>query len=168
MFRMRTSLVLAAVATSVSLVVAPSVFADDPPDSHRPNDTMMQDRDPYSPLPEQGQRGNVPGTRPGAPAGETAAPYTIERRRTGEAESLSQSVGGETQFVDRFHWFMGRTLPLSPILYPLDNDVSVEEWINQCAASKDGWATTTCYGGGWGGAREQPPAAVSRLTPDQS
>jgi hypothetical protein len=168
MFRMRTSLVLAALATSVSLAVAPSVFADDPPDSHRPNDTNMQDRDPYDPLRDQGQRGNVPGTRPDAPSGETAAPYKIERRRTGEAESLSQSLGGDTQFVDQFNWFMGRTLPLSPILYPLDNEVSVEQWLQDCAASKDGWVTTTCYGGGWGGATEKRPAAVSALTPDAS
>lgn len=167
MFRMRTSLVVTAIATSVALAVAPSVFADDPPDSHRPNDTTMQDRDPYSPLPEQGERGNAPGARPDAPLGEKAAPYQTERRRTGEAESLSQSLTGDTQFVDKFNWFMGRTLPLSPILYPLDNDVSVEEWIQECAASSDGWKTTTCYGGGWGGERQRP-AAVSALTPDES
>jgi hypothetical protein len=167
MFRMRTSLVLATLTTAVSFV-APSVFADDPPDSHRPNDTMMQDRDPYDPLRDQGQRGNVPGTRPGAPSGETPAPYQIERPRTGVAERLSQSLGGDTEYVDTFNWFMARTLPLSPILYPLDNDVSVEEWIKECAASKDGWETSTCYGGGWGGEKEKRPAAVSVLPPDRS
>ncbi len=165
MFRTRTSLVLAALTAAVSLV-APSVFADDPPDSHRPNDPMMQDRDPYDPLRDEGQRGNVPGTRPGAPSGEAPAPYQIERRRTGEAESLSQSLGGGSHYVDRFNWFMARTLPLSPLVYPIGNDVSVEEWVESCATSKDGWATTTCYGGGWGGEKEKRPAAVSVLTPD--
>ncbi|NUO53697.1 MAG: hypothetical protein HOV80_33025 [Polyangiaceae bacterium] len=164
---MRKSLVLAALTTSVCLVAAPSVFADDPPDSHRPNDDMMQDRDPYDPsTPDQGQHGGTPGARPDAPTGEKATPYTIERKRTGVAESLSQSLGGGANYVNQFNWFMGRTLPLSPLLYPLDNEVSVEKWIQKCAASKDGWVTTTCYGGGWGGEREKAPAAVSALTPD--
>lgn len=162
MFRKRSLLVLGALATSVALV-APSVFADDPPDSHRPNDNTMQDRDPYDPLRDQGQRGSPPDMRPDAPFGE----LEIERQRTGGAESLSQALGLGPSYTTQFHWFLGRTLPLSPVLYPIENDTSVVEWIGECT-SRDGWKDTTCYGGGWGVEEPKPGPAISSRMPSSS
>lgn len=86
-----------------------------------------------------------------------------EKMRTPEAprppaESRVEGTN-DTSYVDRFFATVARTLPLSPILFPLRNEVSVVDWMSSCIASSRGWGQSlTCYGGGFGMGEEEQPA----------
>lgn len=65
------------------------------------------------------------------------------------AQPRAPMPDADTSSVDRFFTTVARVLPLSPILFPVGNEVSVEDWIQSCLTSSEGWTEDlTCYGGG--------------------
>ena len=61
-------------------------------------------------------------------------------------------------YVDGVYGVLAKSIPLSPILFPVGNDVGVREWFDECIAETDGWHDNdlTCYGGGFPPQPEKP------------
>lgn len=90
----------------------------------------------------------------------------IASSSTARAQTRGAEPVAETSSIDKMFAVVARMLPLSPILFPIGNEVSVDQWISSCVTSNAGWTRDlTCYGGGW---KVPPEPPVSRRIPEST
>jgi hypothetical protein len=88
------------------------------------------------------------------------APASADDTLPKAKEALRELKGDLTgnSYVDGVYAVLAKSIPLSPILFPIGNDVGVREWFDECIAETEGWRddALTCYGGGFAPEPEKP------------
>jgi hypothetical protein len=85
-----------------------------------------------------------------------SADDTLPKAKEALRELKADLVGDS--YVDGVYAVLAKSIPLSPLLFPVGNDVSVREWFDECIAETEGWRddALTCYGGGFAPQPEKP------------
>jgi hypothetical protein len=89
-------------------------------------------------------------------ASPASADDTLPKAREALRELKGDLIGDS--YVDSVYTIMAKSSPLSPVLFPVGNDVSVGEWFDECIVETEGWHDDelTCYGGGFNPEPEKP------------